>query len=762
MGRSSASAFVALALVSACSTSRIATPPTTPGPPSGTASASSNDAPILPESAAAIGFARMAKYPEPGWQTPRLIRFSPDGKIVTFLQSESQSDEMALFELALDEKGATPEVLLRGSELATKKESSLAQELRDERQRKKITGITEYVWAKKAKVLVIPYEGDVYLRDASGKIDRITSTEEPEIDPQICADGSRLAYVRGSEIYTYDLAAKKEAALTHGAKPGVTRGQSDFNGQEEFDEPSGLAFSPDCKKLVYWEVDESAVKEVPVMGFRKGAANLMNQKYPLTGGKNPKVTLEIADVASKRSTPVSLPDGGERYLGRMHFSDDGAALFLQSIPRSQKELEIIHVALATAKARVLFHETPPAWAEMSDMRLAKNDKELVFVSEKDGHAHLRRLDAASGADLGFLTAGAWDVTDLVGYDAASTTLFFSATKGAPTGKQLFSIGLSGGEPKALSSERGTHDVSFSDTTRSFVDVHSASDRPPAAVVRSLDGAVAATLPVSRDADFDALRIRVPDAITVPIANGVELYGKVLAPRQLDPSKRYPLIVMVYGGPGYATALDRWSPLPQWQHFADRGFFVMQVDNRGSSARGPGFAKAIAGHLGQIELDDQLAALDFALNKYPVDPRRVGIYGHSYGGFMAALAMLKAPGRFRAGVAGSPVTDFRTYDTGYTERYMGTPEANVAGYDATDLTKLAGKLEGDLFVIHALMDENVHFENTARLIDALVAAQKPFDLLVFPGERHGYRSPIAKEYASRRVVAFFADKLAPGR
>lgn len=742
---------------------------TAPSPPplSVVPMATSVDAPLLPESASSLGFARMARYPEPGWQIPRAVRFTPERHEVTFLESESDTEEMALFVMPLDKPGSAPVALLRGSDLAAQpKAASLAQELRDERQRKRITGITEYVWAKKADVLVVPYEGEIFVRAVSAgdgktdKAERITNTPDPEIDPQICADGSRIAYARGSEVYLYDRATKKETALTKGAKPGITRGQSDFNGQEEFDEPSGLAFSPDCKRLTYWEVDESAVGEVPVMGYRKGSPSLMQQRYPLAGQKNPRVKLMVVDLSSKRSTEVSFADPGERYLGRLRFSDDGKSLYLQSLSRKQDELSIVKVDLASGKGTTLFHDKPAGWAEMTDQRLVNEDRELVFISESGGHAHLRRVDTTSGKDLGFVTQGPYDVEELVGYDASSQTVFFTANKTFPIGKQLFSIPVAGGEPKLLSPETGTHDVAFSETARAFVDVHSASDRTPATVVRGLDGKVTATLPTKRDADFDGLALRVPETIQVKLPGGVDLYGKVLAPRAFDPSKRYPLVLMVYGGPGVSSVLDRWTPAPLWQHLADRGFFVMQVDNRGGAGRGPAFAAPIAKKLGEVELADQLTALDYALAHYPIDPKRTAIYGHSYGGFMAALAMLKAPGRFKAGVAGSPVTDFRTYDTGYTERYMGTPQDNAAGYDGTDLTKLAPKLEGDLFVIHALMDENVHFENTARLIDALVAAQKPFDLMVFPGERHGYRSPVAKEYAYRRVTAFLLEKLAP--
>jgi dipeptidyl-peptidase-4 len=216
--------------------------------------------------------------------------------------------------------------------------------------------------------------------------------------------------------------------------------------------------------------------------------------------------------------------------------------------------------------------------------------------------------------------------------------------------------------------------------------------------------------------------------------------------------------MVYGGPGVQTVLNRWAPRLLWQHLAERGFCVFQLDNRGSSGRGPAFEGAIKDRLGQVELADQLAGLD-AMSAVPfVDGTRAAIYGHSYGGTMSALAMLDAPGRFKVGIVGSPVTNWRFYDTGYTERYMRTPQTNAVGYGDTDVAKNAAKLQGKLFILHALMDENVHFVNAAHLVDSLIAADKKFDLLVFPGERHGYRSPAARVYANHRVVDYLVENL----
>ncbi len=318
--------------------------------------------------------------------------------------------------------------------------------------------------------------------------------------------------------------------------------------------------------------------------------------------------------------------------------------------------------------------------------------------------------------------------------------------------------LSGGAPALLTPERGVHAITPSPDGKGFVDEHSASDRPPRAVVRGPDGAIQGELPVPADPDVQRLAIRAPEIVEVKSPGGPTLYGALLKPRHMEPGRRYPTVVMVYGGPGVQMVLDHWSPRLLWQHLADRGFVVFQLDNRGSTGRGPAFQAPIHHHLGKVELEDQLAGLD-ALSAMPfVDPSRVAIYGHSYGGFMASLAMLSAPGRFKVGIAGAPVTDWRLYDTGYTERYMGTPAENPAGYAESDLAKMAGRLEGKLLLLHALMDENVHFDHSAHLVDALVAAGKHFDLFVFPGERHGYRSPSARRYAMRRVVDYLVENL----
>ena len=715
---------------------------------------------IAAAAASPISFARIASFPPPGWHVPRHVRLSPDGALVTYLQSESQSDQMALF--ALEVATGKHRVLVRASDLiASDQPLSRQEELRRERQRKRIKGVTAYSWAEHANVMLLPLGGNVYLRAADGKITQLTATEAPEIDPKLCSDGSQVAFVRNGELFVVDTASGVEKQLSKPAAAGITHGLSDFNGQEEFDEPSGFWWSNQCDAIAYLEVDERHVDKVPVMGYRHGA-DLQYHRYPRSGRRNPIVKLGVVDVASGVTRFVDMPtaagfDTGDQYLGRVHFSDDSKVLYVQRLSRDQRRLALLRVEVASGKGVHIIEESDPAWVEMSPM-LPLADGTLLWTAWRHGHRHIERR-AANGTLLNTLTAGNWDVFSLVGVDKQRARVLFIANRDGLLDRQLYAAPLNGGELSRLTAETGVHDIAGNNPQLGFVDIHSSNQRLPAAVVRGPLGKVRGSIAVPIDTDFDKLGIVAPKLVTIAASEGApDLRGALLLPPDMDASKKYPAVLMVYGGPGVQTVLNSYNPRLLWQHMAQRGVVVLQVDNRGSKGRGHDFETPIARRLGEVELSDQLRAADY-LGALPyVDAQRLGIYGHSYGGYMAAMAMLRAPGRFVVGVAGSPVTDWRYYDTGYTERYMGTPANNAAGYDRSALNGLASQLQGKLMVVHALMDENVHFEHTATLIDALVAADKDFDLLVFPGERHGYRSPQARRYAYRRVVDYFAQYL----
>lgn len=743
--------------------------------PKGTSPAEDTDhVKVLPASASKITFARMAKHPEPGWNVPRGVHHAPDGKTITYLASESGDETMSL--MAFDASTGKTSVLLRAKDLVTgEQKRSREEELRRERQRDRNEGITQHDWAKKAQVLLVPHAGDIFVRDyahdPAGSPKRLTKTPEPEIDPALCATGERVAFVRGTELFAIDVATGKETALTSPVKDpktnavieGITHGLSDFVAQEELGESSGFFWSPKCDRIAYLEVDERHVDKIPVLGYRaqveQGAssygADLMMQRYPRAGTKNPIVRAGIVDLATKKTTWLKIEGDAERYHGHFMWSDDGRALFLQTLTRGQKKLSLHRVDPASGKATEIASETSAAWVEFSPMRFA-GPEHFLFTSTKSGHRHLELRSQKDGALVRALTTGTWDVT-AVAYDEHKKRALITGTRESPIERHLYAVDPDSGAVTKLTSEHGVHSVRVNETGSTWIDVHSATDRMPRAVIVR-EGQPAGELPVLVDPDLNDLALRPTEHFTLQTPDGDTLHGARLLPRKI--TGKHPAIVMVYGGPEAQLVFDVWSPRLMWQHLADRGFVVIQIDNRGSGGQGPAFAQKVHKQLGRLELDDQLAAARY-LAKLPfVDPSRIGIYGHSYGGFMAALAMLdpRTNSVFKAGVAGSPVTDWRLYDTGYTERYMETPQSNAAGYEASDLAKKASGLQGKLLITHAMMDENVHYAHTAKLVDALIAANKHFDLLVLPGERHGLRAPSARTYMPERIAAFFADNL----
>jgi dipeptidyl-peptidase-4 len=724
--------------------------------------------------ASKITYDHLGQYPEPGQRMPRQIQFSPDGKLITYLQSEQPSKELALF--AFDVAGRSARRLLGATDLLKEaKPMSREEELRRERQRQFARGVTSYRWAKRAPVILLPFGGDVFVRTAAGEIKRLTETPAPELDPQVCDGGERVVFVRGGELFSVDVATGREAQLTRGAPEGVTHGLSDFNGQEEFEEPSGFWISPDCDRIAYLEVDDREVTTVPVVGYRAGKADVMMQKFPLAGTKNPRVRAGILDLATKKTTWLRWPREEERYLGRFAWSPDGKALFLQALSRDQKRLALVRADPRSGAATEAAVETSPTWIEFAPVKLLERSPRLLWTKPVGGHLHVELRDAVSGAAIATLTSGDWDVLGISGVDEEKGTAFVTGTKEGPTERSTYAVPLAGGAPggrveggapspaqalpaKRITAEPGVHVAIMDRAGRGYVDVHSAIDRMWKVIVRGADGAALGELPVPVEPEVAAFGLRAPKLVDVRAPNGETLHGSLLAPRTIEPGRRYPVVVMVYGGPGVQTVFNAWSPKLLWNHLADRKVVVFQLDNRGTSGRGPAFEGVVYGRLGEIELADQIAGLDYLKTLPFADAGRVGIYGHSYGGRMTLLALLKAPDRFQVGVAASPATDDRRYDTGWTERYMGLPDKNGAAYDATDISKLAPNLRGKLLLMHGLMDENVHFVHTAKMIDAFVTAGKRFDLLLLPGERHGYMNPAASKYAMQRTVEYLTENL----
>ena len=508
--------FIAsVALTGACSpVPRAAVAP--PAPMGGPTTAPSGDNTLLAADASPVTFERMATFPSPGWQVPRNIQFAPDGATITFLQSEKQGEQMAMFELNAA-SGAIRKLISASDVANTDAPMSVEEELRRERQRKRIKGITDYAWAKKSNAMVLPLAGDVFLRSSDGSIAQLTNTEAPEIDPRICASGKRIAYVRDRELWAYDVPTNTERQLTRNAPDGVSRGLTDFNGQEEFGQAHGFFWSTDCETIAFLEVDERKVGQIPILGYRQNGDNFMRQRFPRTGTDNPSVRIGIVSATGGEPRWVAMDAAiaEQPYWVDFRFSSDGKQLFAQAIHRNQKSLQLVRIDVDAARATPLLKQSSPHWIDASMMHLDRSGKWFAWTAETGGHIHLQVRDASNGKLIAWRTAGGWDVTGVLGSDPSGDSIYVMGTSKRGTERHLFAIPRKGdepiGDPAPLTELAGVHSVALGPKGQRFVDVHSAADRPPKATVMSTKGQTLHQLPVPRDADFDALKIKAARA-----------------------------------------------------------------------------------------------------------------------------------------------------------------------------------------------------------------------------------------------------------
>ncbi|MBX6315346.1 MAG: S9 family peptidase [Isosphaeraceae bacterium] len=716
------------------------------------------------EARRAVDAEAVARLPHPGTVVPGAIGFSPDGRAVTFLKSESNNLSRVLWRAEVA-PGSEPKVIARppgGGD--TEANVSKEEQLRRERQRLRDTGITHVIRAKKADVMVIPLGGDLYLLSGGGPLRRLTETAAPEIDPKPSADGSKVAFVRENELYVLDVASQQETQLTRGAAEGLSHGLAEFIAQEEMDRQTGYWWSPDGATIAYQETDERHIPLYTITHQGGEDFALETHRYPFAGAANAKVRLGVVPATGGETRWLRIAEPEEDiYLARVDW-DGPRHLLVQVLTRDQKSLRLERIDIESGDRQRLIEEKADTWINLhNDLRLVKETGELLWSSERTGFRHLELRDH-DGKLIRTLTSGDWPVDEVVALDQKRREVWFAAGRESPLEKHLYRVSLDGGPIERITKEKGTHRAVVARDGEHYVDTFSRIDRPPITTLRDRSGKVLATLDdASDDPRLKEYRLVPPQLTQFKSRDGVTLYGAFYAPRSQALGKKAPLIVIVYGGPHVQMVADTWGLTADLtaQYLAERGFAVWKADNRGSSRRGHEFEAAIYRHMGDIEVRDQVDGVKFVAASQPdVDTTRVGITGRSYGGYMTLRCLTEAPEVFRAGVAVAPVTAWDGYDTCYTERYMGTPADNPQGYEASSVLTRVGRLRGDLLVIHGLLDENVHFRHTARLAGALIAASKPYQLLPLPEARHSSRRQEDRKYEIDRIVEFFEKALSP--
>jgi dipeptidyl-peptidase-4 len=728
---------------------------------------------------AALPLEAVVTYPLPGMSIPGDIAWSPDDRLVTFLWSPERDLTRQLY--AFDTTTGERQVLVIPPDGgATEENISLEEKLRRERARQRELGVTQYAWANKFERLLVPLRGDLYAQDGLGAPLRrvLDSQGTPALNPRLSPDGAWVAYVQDAELCVVPAAGGAPRQLTSGARgTGRTHGLAEYVAQEEMHRSAGFWWSPDSRWLAFEAADEAHIPIYRIVHQGKDATGEHAQedhRYPFAGRPNARVRLGVVSVEGGEPAWMDLGDDQDIYLARVNWLPDGT-LAAQIENRAQTTLDLVRFDPQDGERRTLLRETSDVWINLHTMfwPLARGSHAggFLWASERTGFQHLYLYDG-DGNLIRPLTGGDWVVDTLAGVDQERGLVYFTGTRDGPLERHLYVVPLDGSAPRRVSDAPGRHAVVLDHACRHYVDIHDSLATPPTVTLRSLDdGAELQTIFDEHDPRVDVPGLTPPELVTLQSRDGVTLHGAIYRPPPRFGPGPYPTIVHVYGGPHLQLVSNGWGRVSadvasidgpsinmRAQYLRSLGFLVFVLDNRGSPRRGLAFEGAIKHDMGRVEVEDQVDGVRWLVEQGLADPERVGIYGWSYGGYMAALCLARAPETFKVAVAGAPVTHWDGYDTHYTERYMGTPQSNPQGYAASSVMHSVDGIAGRLLLVHGLIDENVHFRHTARLINALIKARKPYDLLLFPDERHLPRVLADRIYMEERIRDYFLQNL----
>ena len=718
-------------------------------------------------------------FDAPALAGPTLVglKFSPDGTRVTYLKGKpDDKDRLDLWEYNLHDKSAR--LLVDSRHLAGAQDRLSDEELaRRERQRTAaLSGILEYSFAPSGKALLFPLAGNLFYYDltkpAREAVTQVARSATAATDATVSPAGDLVAYVRDQNLFVYDLQRHAEKALTVDGGGALKNGMAEFVAQEEMDRSTGYWWAPDGRHIAFVRVDESPVPVTQRFEIAADNVSTFAQRYPAAGGPNVQVRLGVVDVRTGAVRFVDLGADPDIYLARVNWLPDGGTLAVQRESRDQRRLDLLFADIDSGQSRVVLTETSDTWIELNDeLSFLKHSHEFIWASARDGFEHLYLYDYA-GHLVRQLTAGAWNVDDsqkraIKAVDEKHRLVYFTATEQSPTERHLYRTSLDTTNPAQVARvtrEPGLHGVTMSANAGVYVDDFNSTTQPPQVSLRAADGRLLTYLSENAldashpDAPYQADNA-VPVFGTLQAADGQTLYYRIFKPAHFDPAQRHPAIVEVYGGPGVQRVTDSWTGSSFTQILTRAGYVVFQLDNRGTAARGTAFQAPIHGRLGEVEVADQVLGARWLAAQPFVDAGRIGVWGWSYGGYMTLMLMFKAPDVFRAGVAGAPVTDWSLYDTHYTERYLGSPRDAAAGYAASSVLPYAEDLRGRLLVIHGMADDNVLFLHSTKLFRRLQDLGKPFDVMVYPGAKHGLTRQHDGRHAYATLKRFFDENLA---
>jgi dipeptidyl-peptidase-4 len=602
--------------------------------------------------------------------------------------------------------------------------------------------------------------GIYYVYDfGSGELTRIS--EEKVQEPTLSPGGSHLAYVKENNLFVLDLVSGEHKQVTSdGTANAIINGVTDWVYEEEFSFVRAFDWNSDGDKIAFLRFDERDVPEFSMDVYGQGLyPEPYEFKYPKAGEANAKVSLHIHDLQAGSTREVPL--GDPYYIPRIKWMNHPEHLSVQTLNRHQDRLVLHRVNASTLDVRTLLEETDKAYVDVTDNLTFLPDDRFIWTSEKDGYNHIYLHDPDRDREVQ-LTSGPWEVTSYYGYDARKGRIFYQSSEQGSINRDVYSISDKGKGKRRLSTGEGTHQAAFSSDFSYFINTFSNVDTPPVYTLHSAsDGKLIKELRHNRGL-LETLKAYslAPKEFSTLSVNGNELNMWMIKPADFDPSKKYPLLMFQYSGPGSQQVANRWHGANDYWHqmLASEGYVIACVDGRGTGLKGRDFKKVTQLELGKYEVEDQIAAAE-ALSARPyIDAERTGIWGWSYGGFMSSNCILKGNDVFEIAIAVAPVTSWRFYDTIYTERYMHTPQENPGGYDENSPLNFADQLTGKFLLVHGSADDNVHVQNTMRMVEALVQANKPFDWAIYPDRNHGIYGGNTRLHLYNKMTEFVLENL----
>ena len=635
--------------------------------------------------------------------------------------------------------------------------------------------IQDYTFSHdESKVLVLNEQQPIYRHSFLGKYHVVNLSKNGKTtalnngnwvqEPKFSPDGRFVAFISGNNLYYQDLSSEKITQITFdGEKNKIINGLADWVYEEEFGHADMYQWTKNSESLVFVKFDESQVKEMNMQVFN---GNLYPQdfrfKYPKAGEENSKVSVYAYDLKLNKSTQINLANFETYYIPQVFQTAQPNEIAIATSNRHQNKLEIIKINTKNHSTKKILTETDAAWIETDNLSLEfLEDNSFLWASERDGFRHFYWY-TPDGKLKKQITKGNWEITDYYGFSPKNSEILVQTTEKGSTNRVVSKINIKTGKKQIVSESKGTNNADFSKSFQYFINTHSSAEQPNTYTLRDFNGKTLRELQNNNSAlkKLQSDGFVAKEFLQIPNKNGDQMNAWMIKPKDFSPNKKYPVLMFQYSGPGSQQVNNAWdSRNAIWFNLlAQKGYIVLCVDGRGTGYRGTKYKKATYKNLGKYEIEDQIAAAQWMGSQNYVDAGRIGIFGWSFGGYMASLAMTKGADVFKVGIAVAPVTTWRYYDTIYTERYLQTPQENPQGYDENSPINFAGLMKGKYLLIHGTADDNVHYQNAVEMAEALIQKNKEFEFMTYPDKNHGIYGGNTRLHLYQKMTDFILNNL----